>query len=130
MVSCRYISKGNLRYLLGAEFPDDEIDAIMLEAESEPGKGISYADFMAQWKADRDEFEERLRKLTDVPTPEHTEMMQEVVVRETSGDAVSNMTFDENMDEDEMIASVNFSERKAVSERKKVQVVWDTAGFM
>jgi len=108
---CRYISKGNLRYLLGPDFPQEEIDAIINETASENGMGISYSEFLAQWGDD----EETLRQ---------SRMIEEVMVlknndfhnRNVSADQISVLTSEGSDSED--IARVNFLERKGLSERK------------
>lgn len=43
-----YITRDNLRYLFGHDFPEEELDAILNQAAS-GDRGISYADCLAQW---------------------------------------------------------------------------------
>lgn len=45
-----YISKENLRELLGDEFPQTEIDAIIDESDLTRDGRISYFEFLAQWE--------------------------------------------------------------------------------
>ena len=57
-----YITKENLRYLLGDEIPAEAIDQIMEEAAPNSDKGISYEAFMMQWNDDKEEFEREWQK--------------------------------------------------------------------
>ena len=45
-----YITKENLREILGDEFPPTEIDAIMDESDLTQDGRISYFEFLAQWE--------------------------------------------------------------------------------
>lgn len=87
----------------------------MKEAASEDGAGISFADFMAQWNDDKEEFEREWRK----------HMFQDVVVNDqkdtnNSDDMVSELSFNLDSDSDGDPARVNFIEGKALSIRKKL----------
>ena len=114
-----YISKDNLRYLLGDEFPEDEIDSIMNEAGSDDGKGISYAAFMSQWQDDKEAFVSQWQK----------HMVPDTVVHENKtadgsderADLVSEISFDLTSSGDD--GGSNFLEGKAMSERKRRNMV-------
>ena len=91
----RYITKENLQYLFGNDFPDEEIDLLMIEAGSRNGRGISFADFMAQWNDDKEEFEREWRK----------HMFEEVIVNDSkdsnkNDDVISEISFILDSDSD------------------------------
>ena len=104
----RYITKANLRYLLGPEFPDAEIDSIMGEAASNE-RGVSYLDFLRQWDDNREEFEREWRKHM-VPS-----MVMDSATEnsENDDDLVSELSFDGSD-----VGRSTFVERKSLSERK------------
>ena len=110
-----FITKGNLRYLLGDSFPEDEINSIISEAASDSEEGISYTDFLSQWKDNKEAF----LKLWE------QNMVPGTVVHESKTadgnekmDLVSEVSFDINYSSGDEGAS-NFREEKAVSMRKK-----------
>ena len=61
-----YISAENLSEMLGKDFPQDEIDAIIQEADLTKDNRISYSEFLALWE-DKNEAarEDALRELGD-----------------------------------------------------------------
>jgi Ca2+-binding EF-hand superfamily protein len=50
-----YISAENLKEMLGAEFPQDEIDAIIKEVDITKNGKISYSEFLAMWEIQHEE---------------------------------------------------------------------------
>lgn len=87
----------------------------MTEAGSRNGRGISFADFMAQWNDDKEDFEREWRK----------HMFEEVIVNDSedsnkSDDVISEISFNVDFDTDSDPARVNFIEGKTLSIRKKL----------
>ena len=111
--SRRYITKSNLQVLLGDAFPEGEIDCIMNEVSSNDGLGISYSDFLSQWRDDKEAFLKQWEQ----------HMVPETVVHESKSlyesddhaDLVSEVSFDIPFDN----GASNFHEAKTMSERKK-----------
>jgi len=117
LLLCRYISKSNLQYLLGDEFEEAAIDEIMREAAPQNGQGISFADFMAQWNDDKEDFEREWRK----------HMIPEVIVDHRLNDSndsdhISVISSEGEFDSDTIARVLNFSEGKMVSERKHLEL--------
>jgi hypothetical protein len=50
-----YISAENLKEMLGDEFPEDEIDAIIKEVDLTKNGKISYSEFLAMWEIQHEE---------------------------------------------------------------------------
>jgi hypothetical protein len=50
-----YISAENLKEMLGAEFPENEIDAIIKEVDLTRDGKISYSEFLAMWEISHEE---------------------------------------------------------------------------
>ena len=69
----RYISKENLRDLLGDAFPEEEIDSILKEAASSK-YGITYEDFLTQWNHDKEGF---MREWSEHAVPKSIEAESE-----------------------------------------------------
>jgi hypothetical protein len=91
--------------MLGADFPGQEIDAIIAETSGTNGK-ISYAEFLAQWEDGAELVQEQL--IGDVLLNESTDQISVLSSEESySGDHT-----------DIHVARVNFIGRKGVSERK------------
>ena len=65
-----YISAENLAELLGEEFPRDEIDEIIKEADLTKDNRISYSEFLALWEQKHEE--ERAQALQLLGDPTHT----------------------------------------------------------
>jgi hypothetical protein len=64
-----YISAENLAEMLGSDFPKEEIDAIIQEADLTKDNQVSYAEFLALWETKHEkERENALRQLDDGPT--------------------------------------------------------------
>ena len=115
-LNIRYITKDNLRYLFGNEFPEDELDSIMSESASDDGKGISYADFLSQWNDNKEEYMKRWR---DHMVPDEvTEKDDNDTQFYERTDMVSELSFDGSCGPDDHGRS-DFVRAKAVSERKR-----------
>ena len=94
--------------MLGADFPAEEIDAIIAETSGTNGK-ISYAEFLAQWEDGAELVQEQL--IAEVLLDESTDQISVLSSEESeSGDHT-----------DIHVARVNFIERKGLSERKIVK---------
>lgn len=50
-----FISAENLKEMLGDEFPEDEIDAIIKEVDITKNGKISYSEFLAMWEIQHEE---------------------------------------------------------------------------
>lgn len=99
----------NLKFLLGEDFPEDEIDSIIKETSGKNGK-ISYTEFLAQ--------------MEDHSEPAQREMIRDVVMNE-SVDQISVLSSSEGSESEDpagsdeaVVARVNFIEQKSLSERK------------
>lgn len=110
-----FITKGNLRYLLGDSYPEDELNSIISEAASDSEEGISYSDFLSQWKDNKEAFLNLWQQ----------NMVPETVVHESKSadgtermDLVSEVSFDINYSSGDEGGS-NFLEGKAMSMRKR-----------
>lgn len=98
-----YISKENLREMLGNEIAQEEIDAIMSESDITRDGKISYAEFLAQWEDQHEQLRE--------------EMMGEVEqlrasVRSVTSDLSGSV---EDMD---IVSRANFIDQKLSADRR------------
>jgi calcium-dependent protein kinase len=65
-----YISAENLRELLGANFPQSEIDSILMEASKRKDRKVTYADFLALWEEKNEQNRsEILTEIRDLNVP-------------------------------------------------------------
>lgn len=110
-----YITKENLRFLLGPTFPEEEIVSIMKEASTDK-RGISYSDFLSQWNDDKEEYVNRWREHM---IPEVLEESKEGTGRPPLSSEVSELSLD-GSDEG---GHSDFVKSKALSVRKKLDVV-------
>jgi len=116
-----YISAANLKEILGDDFPEEEIDAIIKEA-SKNGK-ISYSEFLALWEEQKEkEYEEIVQEITVL---NDNRLNSDVSV-------VSNLSSEAELDAgDELgsdfLARSNFIEKKNLSERKISELTTDFA---
>lgn len=97
-----FISAHNLREILGPEFPEDEIDAIIAEANSVDGK-ISYSDFLALWEEKNEN--------------ERGKVIQDLMDVENDTCSVGS---EENFEES--VARIGFLEKKMVSNSKSARI--------
>lgn len=104
-----YISAENLKALLGTDFPKEEIDAIIKEADLTKDGKISYSEFLALWE-DKNETRHRDTILSIRALADEYEDISE---------RSSNMS-DHAIEEDgpDLTARANFLEEKRLSERK------------
>lgn len=102
-----YISAANLKELLGADFPKEEIDAIIKEADITKDGKISYTEFLALWE---DKNEEKHQK--DI---RQIEAILESVDSERSSVISDSPGEDDGLD---IVSRANFLEEKLSSERK------------
>ena len=107
-LSRRFISKQNLRDLLGSAFPEKEIDAMIKEAASSE-QGITYADFLSQWNTDKDQF---MREWTQHMVPESIDADLQGTRK------VSDYSFSDDYRDVDESARSNFLDGKDVSLRK------------
>lgn len=105
-----FISAQNLRDMLGSDFPEEEINAIIGEASSEEGK-ISYSDFLRLWEDQH----EHIRK----------EAMAEIksLIKEESVSSASAHSLDcddstIDSEDNDVVARANFLSEKKNSERR------------
>ena len=103
-----YISAENLKALLGNDFPKEEIDAIIKEADLTKDGKISYSEFLALWE-DKNEtkYAENvadIRALADKFDSEHSSVISDQVSEDDDGAEVASRA--------------NFLEEKRLSERK------------
>jgi len=109
-----YISSANLKEILGADFPEEEIDAIIKEA-SKNGQ-ISYSEFLALW-------EEQEEKKREEIVQEITVLHENRLRAEASDISVlsgisSDASEGDNTGVADFLARSTFIEGKALSERK------------
>ena len=114
---CSFITKENLRYMLGEGFPEEEIDSIMKEAASDYRKGISYADFLSQWKDDKDTYLKEWQQHMVPDTVVHESKSPDE--RSESLDLVSEVSFDVYSTSSGDDGSQTFQAGKMLSERKR-----------
>ena len=114
-----YITVENLREILGDEFPQEEIDAIIRESDITKDGRISYFEFLAQWQ-DQNE------------TKRHDDFvaLQDLTSDDSNIDnshisaSQQNVPFDDEScgsgddEPEDMVARANFLEGKQLSERK------------
>lgn len=92
--------------MLGEDFPQSEIEAIIKEADLTKDGKISYAEFLALWE----ESHENLRE----------SVIDEIqLLKATSSLSDPEDPMQINADADEIVARANFIERKQVAERRK-----------
>ena len=112
-----YISAENLREILGNDFPEEEIDAIIKEA-SKHGS-ISYSEFLALWEEQAEKKREEIVQEITVLNHNHEEMMAH---QSSDVSVVSNLSSDASDAGDggvgDFIARSTFIEGKNLSERK------------
>jgi Ca2+-binding EF-hand superfamily protein len=95
-----YITAANLKAILGDDYPDEQIDAIIKEADLSLDGKISYSEFLALW--------------------EHNEALQDKALEgnasQDSGSDVTPLTVD-------FVSRANFIEGKQSAERRRSSVV-------
>ena len=106
-----FISAENLKALLGNDFPEDEIDAIIQEAGPTKEGKISYSEFLALWE-DKNE----TKHLQDIH--EIRELAGKHESERSSLFSTSEEGEDEEEDPVDVAARANFLEEKRHSERK------------
>jgi len=106
-----FISAENLRAMLGHDFPQEEIDSIIKEADLTSDNKISYAEFLALW-------EEKHEYKRDVAMKE-IEELGPIWGSDRSSEPVSDLSADD-VEESVVISRANFLEEKQLSERKVV----------
>ncbi|KAL7568560.1 hypothetical protein ACA910_002672 [Epithemia clementina (nom. ined.)] len=111
-----YISKENLRSLLGDEFPQSEIDAIIDEADLTRDGKISYSEFLALWEVQNED--QRLRSL---------EVVQQMGVNSGRSTDSEESSFDDGLSNDNVAARASFIEIKRSSERKVIEAAKEVA---
>lgn len=104
-----YISAENLKALLGEEFPQSEIDAIIKESDPTKDGKVSYSEFLALWE-DKQETKfasdiDAIRQLRDAHDSERSSLFSE------------NSSEDDE-DVSDLASRSNFLEGKRLSERK------------
>lgn len=106
-----YISAKNLRDMLGHEFPPDEIEDIIREADLTNDGKISYAEFLALWE--------------DQNEAKREQAMNEIYVNAPLGSVGSMESVDSQSQdlkekiEGEVVPRANFLEGKQLSERRE-----------
>jgi hypothetical protein len=99
-----YISAENLKEMLGAELPEDEIDAIIKEVDLTKNGKISYSEFLAMWEIQHEE--KRSEEISVIRNLWH----QSTDSDRSGASAASS--------EDDVIARANFLEAKLHVDRK------------
>jgi len=116
-----YISAKNLREILGDEFPQERINAIISEADLTHDNRISYPEFLALWE---DRHEEERSNMYDTIRPQgkppvsmyalEPQPSAEQVKKQRKRDSMIK----ENNSERHSISRINFLEDKQLSERR------------
>ena len=119
-----YISKANLRSLLGDEFPQSEIDAIIDEADLTRDGKISYSEFLALWEVQHED--NRLRSLAEVKQL-GTHSGRSTDSEESSVDDATNPSPGGH---ESVAARASFLESKISSERKVIEAAKEVAKKM
>jgi len=119
-----FISKENLRDFLGDDLPQEEIDAIIEEADSNKDNKISYPEFLALWEdkneEKRDEMMADLRAHRDTLSSSsygssvYGSSHHEVSSQSSHKDALKS----DNESDHHTLARANYIEGKQMSERK------------
>jgi hypothetical protein len=104
-----YISADNLRELLGSDIPQDEINAIIEEADLSNDNLISYAEFLALWE-DKNE-EKRVILIEDLSA-------SLACISEDWNTSHRGDLRDDSDSENHTLARANYIEGKMLSERK------------
>jgi calcium-dependent protein kinase len=94
-----YISAANLRQILGEDFPEEEIEAIIREADLSKDGQISYSEFLALWE----DKNETLQELTESGSRD-------------SGSNATGATAD-------IVARANFIESKQTARRRSSSII-------
>jgi hypothetical protein len=111
-----YIDANNLIEMLGDEFPEDEIHAIIDEADITRDNRISYSEFLALWEVKNEQKRESL--FEEIQVPSSTYSLMSSVTAQTNDDTPLSSSEAEIMDETDLIARANFIEGKYRSVRK------------
>jgi hypothetical protein len=106
-----FISKENLRELLGEEFPQSEIDCIIDEADLTRNGKISYSEFLALWE-DKNEGtrQKELREVQDLTLN---------LIGSESGGSTTDVESDVEHESFDPASRISFIDSKRSSERKK-----------
>lgn len=111
---CGFISAKNLSEMLGKDFPQVEIEAIIKEAATDSNGKISYSEFLALWVDRKEEKrDEVLKEITVLNERMDTGSERSLTVSVISGD---ESDFDLKS---EHLSRANFLNGKKLSERKK-----------
>lgn len=110
-----FISADNLREFLGDEFPQDEIEAIIKEADLTHDNQISYAEFLALWDDTNEKTLETKRlQLQDLNfNPQSTSPQMDTDHSITKAELKTDNRTDEHT-----LARLNYIEGRKLSERK------------
>lgn len=114
-----YITKENLRELLGDEIPESEIDAIIDEADLTQDGRISYSEFLALWGVKQED--ERLRSLDVV------KQMWVESGRSSDSEDSRSKAVEKSGGPEYMASRMNFVEGKRSSERKVIEAAKQVA---
>lgn len=94
-----YISAANLAELLGEDFPKEEIDEIIKEADMTKDNRISYSEFLNLWEQKHEE--ERAQALQMLGEPNHLSSVTILSQSESNGSKYSEASIDDSHDERE-----------------------------
>jgi hypothetical protein len=119
-----YISAANLAEMLGADFPKEEIDEIIREADLTKDNRISYSEFLALWEIKNEEKRDML--FQEIKPSFNTS--SSFGLDSDSDVHLSNRSIKSDMEEDNAqeshtLARANYLEGKHVSERRHQDVV-------
>jgi hypothetical protein len=107
-----YISADNLRELLGSDIPQEEINAIIKEADRNKDNRISYAEFLALWE---DKHEEKRESMIEDLRDHRASLTS---VSEDFKSSYRGDLTDDSDSENHTLARANYIEGKQLSERK------------
>ena len=106
-----FITEQNLRDMLGDEFPESEIDAIIKESDLTQDGKVSYMEFLAQWQDHKET--RRQEMVLDISNLRMRDSSHHV-------DTDSLTTDGSDHGEDSVLASISFTKSKTNSERKSM----------
>ena len=116
-----YISSQNLRELLGEEFPQEELENIIREADLTRDNKISYAEFLALWEHQQESHREELYESIE---PEKKNGTTTTIVTGPSPRTMERKRAlrQDSEAESSMLGRSTFLEGKKLSERKSVRL--------
>jgi hypothetical protein len=115
-----YISAANLKEMLGAEFEEDDIDAIIKEADKTDDGKISYAEFLALWEDQNEQRREEVLSELSRLFPAESFASQRTY-------SVGSSSRESSHDAEEVLSRASFIQQKAMSVRRTSRSTRTTA---